>query len=201
MIDPEIPMIMERQAGAPDHVGKIAVGFGYKQEKDGRASDKAGYPVFKDVVFCQKYSPGDKNTNALQPATDDDKKYYPNAYKMFLDRNANTVQGMPIEQWPQITRSMALSLRAMAIQTVEMLAEINDQHIIQLGQEGRELREKAKAFILNAKEGAAAAALAKTNQELRDELAETKRMMADLAARVEASETRRGPGRPPKEAA
>jgi hypothetical protein len=102
---------------------------------------------------------------------------------------------MPVEQWPQITRAQAMTLKAMHVHTVESLAEVHDGHIDKLGQNGRELRTKAKAFLELAKDTAAAQAHAAENQALKDQIAELQRQFAQLSAQTE----KRGPGRPPKQ--
>lgn len=197
----EIPLIMEREAGCPDNVPQIAVGFGLVAVEDDTASAKAGHPIFKEIEYFKAAVPGDRQSLYCQPATDSHKQRFPRAYEAFRQRNLTPVQGMPIEQWPQITRSLAMTLRAMHIQTIEALAEVNDNHLGAMGQQGRELRAKAKAFVAQAKDSAAATAIAAENEGLKNELAESRRMIADLAARlqtIEDGEPKRGPGRPRK---
>lgn len=193
MTDDEIPLILEREAGAPEHVAAIAVGFGMVPFEDKRASAKAGYPVFTEHEFVSLRVPGDKNTHSLRFSTDKDRKRFPRAYAAFKERATVPIQGMPIEEWPQITRAQALTLKAMHIHTVESLAEVHDGHIDKLGQNGRELRVKAKAFLEQAKDTAAAQKIAAENQQLRDELAELRQQFARF------STEKRGPGRPRKE--
>lgn len=191
-MDDEIPLMIEREAGAPEHVAAIAVGFGMLPMQSQRESDKAGHPVFVDKEFFSARVPGDKNTHSLRISTDKDRQRFPRAYAAFKERATTPIQGMPIEQWPQITRGQALTLKAMHIHTVESLAEVHDGHIDKLGQNARELRTKAKAFLELAKNTAVEQKHAAENQQLKDQIAEMQRQIAELGA------PKRGPGRPPK---
>lgn len=193
----DIPLMLEREAGAPDIVAQVAVGFGLMPVEDRTASEREGHPVFKEVVFFRAVIPGDRQSNYCQPMKDENKRRFPRAWAAFEARNENPIQGLPIDQWPPISRSMAMTLQVMNIQTVEMLAEVNDNHIGALGQQGRELREKAKAFLALAKDSAVTHAYAAENKALKDNQAEMQRQIADLASRLERAETKRGPGRPP----
>lgn len=181
----EIPLMMEREAGAPDFIAAIAVGFGTMPVEDKKASEKAGYPVFVDREFFSARVPGDKNTHSLRIATDKDRQRFPRAYAAFKQRDTVPVQGMPIEQWPQITRAQALTLRAAGVHTVEAMAEVHDGNIDKLGANARELKAKAKAFLAQATDTAAAQKLAAENERKDLEMAELRRQIADLAAKLE----------------
>ena len=195
----DIQLMLEREFGAPEYVSAIGVGFGLVPVEDGPASTKAGHPVYKEIEFCKKVVPGDNKSVACQPATDKDRQQFPRSYQAFKDRNIKPVDGLPVEQWPVINRAQAMTLKAIHIHTVEALAEGHDGNIGALGQGGRELVAKAKAYKEQAKDGAAAAAYAAENQALKDQMAEMQRQFLDLSARME-EEPRRGPGRPRKDA-
>ena len=197
-IDEEIPLILERAADEPEHVPAIGVGFGMRAVKDNAASKKAGYPIFTEREYISLRVPGDKNTHSLRVSNEKDRERYPRAYAAFKSRNATVTQGFPVEQWPQLTRGEALTLKAMAIHTVEALAEVHDGNIEKLGQKGRELRAKAKAFLAQAQNTAEAQRVADENRKKDEEMAELRRQIADLASKL-SNEPRRGPGRPRKE--
>lgn len=197
----DIPLMMEREAGAPDHIAAIAVGFGMLPIEDASASEKEGRPVFVDREFFSARVPGDKNTHSLRLATKKDRERFPKAYAAYKERATVPVQGTPLEEWPQITRSQALNLKSMAVHTVEALAEVHDGHIDKLGQNARELKTKARAYIEQAKDSAAVQKLAVESARKDAEMAELRRQIADLASRVEDGEPKRGPGRPRKEPA
>jgi len=180
----EIPLMLEREAGAPEYVSAIAVGFGLMPLESKRKSAEAGHPVFEDRLFFKGVIPGDKNQISIRIANQKDFDRFPRAYAAFKQRETTPIQGMPIEEWPQIARSQALTFKAMHIFTVESLAEVHDGHIDKLGQNARELRTKAKAFLAQAKDSAAAQKIAAENDALKMQLADMQRQINDLGGRV-----------------
>jgi len=200
MFAEQIPMAMEREFGLPEHIPMVAVGFGLMPEQNAKKSAKAGHPVFDDIEYVQIAVPGDKQSVYFQPATDAHKKRFPRAYEAFKQREIRPViEGFPIEQWPQISRAVALTLKAAHIMTVEALANVHDGHIDKLGSNGRELRAKAQAFMAVAKDTAEAQKIAAENVRLHQQLAEMQRQITDLAGRLQSDEGRRG--RPRKDEA
>lgn len=184
-MNPDIPMNLEREAGAHESVPAVAVGFGMHPMEDQQKSEAAGHPVFVDVEFVQIAVPGDKNSLYLQPATKKDRERYPRAYASFKERGVRPTEGLPIEEWPQVTRGQAMTLRAMHIHTVEALAEVHDGNVGVLGQNGRELVAKAKAFVKHASESASTHKQAAENQQLRDQIELQGQQLAQLAKLLE----------------
>jgi hypothetical protein len=183
--DDEFPITMEREAGMPDYVPPVAVSFGMYYQLDDRKTAEAGHDVFRDVEFVKIAVPGDKSSLYFQPATDKHKQRFPKAYEAFKARQGGrgSLEGMPIENWAPISRSIALTLKAAHIHTVEALAIVHDGHIDRIGMNGRELRDKAKAFLDQAKDSAATMKLAGEKKALEDQLAA---MQAQIAALVSA---------------
>ena len=184
----DIPMIMELEAGLPSHATPVAVGFGLHPKKDSKASEAAGRPIFKEVEYVRIVTPGERNTVFCQPATEQHKRRFPKAYAAFKAGSAVAEQGTPLEQWPQMTRGQVLSFRAIGIHTVEALAAVHDGNIEALGHGGRELREKAIAYIRQAEDTAAVQKLAAEKQAMADQMALLQAQITDLAARLEAAE-------------
>ena len=196
IFDDNCPMIMEREFGLPEHVPQVAVGFCMEVTEDKKKSAAAGHPVFTEREFCKIVIPGDKQSLYYQPATDEKRRKFPNAYRAFQQRESKpVVEGMPIEHWPQITRAQAMTFRAANIHTVEALASVHDGNIDKIGSHGRDLRAKAQAFLAVAKDSAAAQKIAVENQQLKDQLAEMQKQINTLAKALE----KRGPGRPRKD--
>jgi hypothetical protein len=196
IFDDNCPMIMEREFGLPEYVPQVAVGFCMELTEDKKQSAIAGHPVFTEREFCKIVIPGDKQSLYYQPATDEKRRKFPNAYQAFKQRETKPiVEGMPIEQWPQITRAQAMTFRAANIHTVEALAAVHDGNIDKIGNNMRELRAKAQAFLATAKDTAASQKLAVENQHLKDQMATMQNQINELAKALE----KRGPGRPRKE--
>lgn len=188
MLNDDIPLVLEREAGLADHFPQVAVGFGLLPVEDKKKSTTAGHPVYRDVEFVKIVVPGDKQSIFCQPATEQHKQRFPKAYAGFKNRETKALEGFPIEQWPQVTRAMAMTLKALHIHTVESLAEVNDSNLGNLGQQGRDLRAKAQAFVKQASDGAAANKLAAENQSLKDQIQAMQenfqRQLTELAARM-----------------
>lgn len=191
----EVPMMLEREFGMPEHCPAVGVGFVLIPQENPKKSAKAGHPVFEDVEFVKIVVPGDRQSDFFQPATDAHKKRFPRAYEAFLNRETKPVtEGMPIEEWPQVSRSLAMTLKAANIYTVEALAEVHDGLIDKIGNNGRDLREKAKAFLRQSRDSAAASKFAEEKRQLQDQITVLQQQVQDLIS----AQQKRGPGRPPK---
>jgi hypothetical protein len=197
----EFPMIVEREAGMHDNVPAVMVGFGFYPIKDGRASVKEGRDVYKDVEFVRIAVPGDRNSLFFQPAEEIHKQRFPKAYDAFKQRKENPTDGTPIEQWPPISRAVALNLKTAHVHTVEALAEVHDGLVDRLGMNGRELREKAKAWISSAKSGAETTRLAAEKSALQDQLEAMQAQIIALQSQSEKSDASAAAARKPRKQA
>jgi hypothetical protein len=129
----DVVMSLEREAGMPEHVNQVGVGFCLHPLEDTAKSEEAGRPIYKDVEYIQIIIPGDRESVVFQPATADHKRRFPVAYARFKAQEAVAIVGTPIEAWPAITRALALTLKAAGIPTVEAMAEVGDGNLDRLG--------------------------------------------------------------------
>ena len=191
LYDDEFPMMLEREVGLPDTAGQIAVAFGPYYEIDRAKSDTAGHEVYRGVIFVKIAVPGDRNALFFQPATDRHKQRFPKAWQAYLERDkgSKSVDGLPVEQWAPIGRSIALTLKAAHIHTVEALAEVGDSFIDKISG-GRVLRDKARAFLAQAKDSAITLQLASEKKALENELSAMKAQIQALTASVAEKEKR-----------
>jgi hypothetical protein len=146
----DVVMSLEREAGMPEHVNQVGVGFCLHPLEDTAKSEEAGRPIYKDVEYIQIIIPGDRESVVFQPATADHKRRFPVAYARFKAQEAVAIVGTPIEAWPAITRALALTLKAAGIPTVDAMAEVGDGNLDRLGPGMRELRAKAKGWVAQA---------------------------------------------------
>ncbi len=144
-------------------------------------SEKAGRPVFKDVPFIKILVPGDTTNIIERKATKDDELKFPKAWARFKAQESEAVEGMPLEQWPQVTRSLLKELKYFEVHTVEQLAGLSDGQIAKLGMGFTEYRNKAKAYLAAAAGTASATAQEAENQRLRDQLADLQKQMSELS--------------------
>ncbi len=177
----DFPMIMEREAGMREDVPPVAVSFGLYPSLDNHQTKAAGHDVYKDVEFVKIAVPGDRNSLFFQPSNASYRERFPRAYADFKQRDRAPTVGMPIEQWAPISRSVALTLRAAHIDTVEALAAVHDGNLDRLGSNMRSLREKARAWLADAATGAEAIRLAGEKQALQDQITALQAQITDLA--------------------
>lgn len=181
MIIEEFPMELEVESNMPPGTPPVSVCFVTCPMRDELKSRAAGHDVFVDVEHVRIAIPMDKKSLYFQPASDAHRQRFPLAYAKFKNRTADKPvrEGMPIEQWAQISRSLAMTLKAMNVNTVEDLAIVHDGNIDQIG-DGRTLRAKAQAFVQQAKDSAAVTKIAAEKQELEDRLKAMEQMIADM---------------------
>ena len=178
----DFPLMMEREAGMRSDVPPVGVAFGLHPVLDRGKSDVAGHDVYKDVEFIKIVVPGDRKSEFFQPADASHRRRFPQAYAAFKQRETNPTEGMPIQNWAPISRSMAMTLKALNVDTVEALAAVHDGHVDKIGTNGRELREKARAWLEDAKSGAATAKVAAEKQALQDQIASLQAQVAAIQA-------------------
>jgi hypothetical protein len=185
MFDDSFPMMLEREAGLPENYPAVAVGFGMYPQLNKAKTAEAGHDVYDEREYVRVVVPGDKASLLLQPSTDAYRRRFPKAYQAFKTRESGGGRsGMPIEQWAVVSRSVAMTLRAAHVHTVEDLCEVSDSHIDRLSVAGaRELQAKARAWLAQAKDGAEAARKAAENEGLQKQI---QALHAQIAALAEA---------------
>lgn len=175
----------------------LYVEFYMEAEHQAFESEKQGIPVYKDVAFVRVMFPGDNTKKVVRPvkthgddSSHSDMDRWPRQWQAFQNQSIQVNEGTPIEDFWPVSKSLALALKAMQIHTVQQLAGVSDTALTWLG--ARELRDKAKTFIAEAKDSAVVLKMKSDNDHLKNELATLKAQFAELAG-----EKRRG--RPPKE--
>lgn len=168
-------------------------------------TEKLGREVFDDVIYVEVIAPGSGNSTPVFEVERvfDANMNYVNAegenvmrgpkyeeLKQFIEdfkKNQGTdasLSGTPLEQWPEMNRSLVATLKAQGVYTVDALSALPDARLIIVGPDGRAWREKAAAYIANAKDGAYATALAATVEQLNVDIANGKEREAALAQRI-----------------
>ena len=102
-------------------------------------------------------------------------------YKQFKEGLEITQVGTHVRMWPPISKAEAETLMAAGLRTVEELALANEQSISRIGIGGRDLKQRAQAWLDSAsKDGRAAGELA----VLREANAKQGEQIADLMAKL-----------------
>lgn len=171
--------------------------------KNNFVSEQEGRPIFDDVIYCEVISPGSRDStpvfelvrNFAEESSHHGTPLYGQKYEEYKDfvkdfekseQSDASLSGTPLAQWPEMTRTMVASLKAQNIFTVDALANLPDTRLIAVGPDGRTWREKAKAYIENAKNGAYATELAAQLETAKVENAALADQVKALAATVQA---------------
>jgi hypothetical protein len=144
-------------------------------------SEKAGRPIFKEVPFVRILVPGDTTNIIERKASKEDEAKFPYAWARYKAEAKEMTEGMPLEQWPQITRSLLKELKYYEVHTVEQLAGLSDAHASKMGMGFSEFRNKAKAFLAAAAGTASATAQEAENQRLKDMISDLQKQMSELS--------------------
>lgn len=171
--------------------------------KNNFLSTREGRAIFDEVIFVEVISPGSKGStpvfevertfakemNHPQPLRGMQYDQYAELIERFKSREVAdaSMTGTPLTEWPEISRTMAASLREANIFSIEALANLPDTALSLVGPDGRSWRTKAAAFLEAAKDAGYATRLAAENEEMRREMAEMREQMAVLAQNAAAA--------------
>lgn len=164
-------------------------------------SERYGRPVFDEVTYVEVISPGSRGSMPVfelrrvlcQEAGSDEPMYsnewdrYKTFVKLYDDSELTdaTLTGTPINEWAEIKRTFAASLKVNNIFTVEAMANLPDERLQQIGMDGRMWREKARAYLAASANVGHATALAAELERVRIDLAERDKAIADMNARMD----------------
>ena len=150
--------------------------FFYHAKRNDAKSLEEGREIFEDVPYVKIMVPGDKDNIVMRPVRDTDKQRFPRQWEAFMTNAEQPAEGTPLEEWAGISRSMVEELKFFGIRTMEALVDMPDSQA-QKFMGINALRQKAKAWIDDAKGKAPIEALQRENdalkaqmQEMRDEL-------------------------------
>ena len=145
--------------------------------EDKEKSKEEGRPIFRDVEMISIRILGDKNTHIVRkidlqgtPTTPPDNIRFAAAYNQFKNKNLEVTEGTPITEWGILSKSQALMFKGLNVHTVEALAQVNDANLHNLGMGARDYRDKAIAFINQAKDGSGLVKLQEENSDLKIKL-------------------------------
>lgn len=166
--------------------------FEMKAAPNGRQSEIHGRPIFDQVVLVHVYAPGSKDSSPaielIRKFSDqlmEDRKgpqyerFEPQLMAFLNKSDDPEMRGTPLKAWPALDVARIAELEAVKVFTVDTLAAYPDSALPQLGMGGRELRERAKAFLAQAAGTSLDGVYAAENERLRTELA---RIQTDLTA-------------------
>lgn len=152
-------------------------------------SEREGRPIFEEQAFITIHFPGDKTKRVERPvkmkgddAGPSDPERFPRQWQAFKNQEAQSATGTPITEWPPLTKSQAMELKALNILTVEGLAAMPDTACSWLG--SRELRDKAKTWLESVNDHSAEARLQLELKQRDATISAMQVQLDDLAARL-----------------
>lgn len=164
----------------------LFVEFYWREVKNEAKSLAEGRPIFESKEYVKIIAAGDKTkwwdrpvqkvSNGVTPSDID---RFPRAWAAFQRQGVEVTEGTPIIEWPQITRSDAAMLKSHGVHTIEACAALSDMNLGNiLG--GRKYRDMAQAWLVKAKDGAAAAQWAKEKEHMQAQLDAMKNQIEGL---------------------
>lgn len=180
---PDLDEIRRAAEGRP--IQPLAARFYMGTQENPTKSLAAGHPVFDDVEMIEiRISSQDMRD---RPVTHEDKIQYARQYLAFKEgQSQEAAEGMPLGEWSLIKRGDCETLRMNGIRTVEHLAQASDARIQTLGPY-MQLREHARDWLKQAKDGAATAQLRAENTELKARLSALEDMFQRQSREIEAA--------------
>jgi hypothetical protein len=176
--------------GAPKSKGtEPNVRFYVDEKEDKVATHNVGFLQYRSVEMCEIRFPADRQRTLVRPAHAECTKIngrkityadrFPDAYQRFKQGLAPVVSGMPLAELGWLDGAKRKTLNALGIYTVEQLASLEGTALSNLGMGGREIKEKAKAFLENARDSSTAVRLAAEVEALKAQLAQVQSEKAE----------------------
>lgn len=153
----------------------LMVRFFYKNVENKMESQAQGRPVFKEKTYIEIRVAGQRDVQACRPATHADKQRFPKHLEAFEKRVEPPTEGMPLVEWPKITRTQAEELAFMNVKTVEQLSSMKDSNLQQF-MNGYALRDAAVKWL----ETNSAETDTREKEELKAQIAELQATVASL---------------------
>ena len=168
--------------------GALAVRFYSKEVQNDFLTNKEGRPISFMADFVRIEIPGNQTSIIDTFVNNSHKTRFPTQWAIYLNEkadgnnNPDNVQGTLLRDWPLLNAAQATELKHFKFYTVEQVANASDQQVMAIGMTAGmsplALRDKAKAFLENAKDSSFA-------QKQAEELKLRDQQIEDLKAQME----------------
>lgn len=164
---------------------------------------------WKNVEYVDILTAGDNKASPSHKVTDRIREMYPVEYARWRAGLEMAPEGWPLEMWPVLSPAQVHHLKSINIFTVEQLTQVADSNLAVIPM-GKTLRNQAIAALKAKKESDSIESERRKNELLQDGMRQMEERLAAMQAQLDAAnvakavepeQPRRGPGRPPKEAA
>ena len=181
---------------------RVRAEFYMNTVQDHNETRMRGRPMFKDVEYVKVRRIGDDKFELVAPAGEktirdpndrSGQKWlsyadrFPDEYKAFKANVQYIGPGTPIDEAPFLTAARRMELKALGVYTIDALADPTTQLLQELGMGGREMVNKAKAYIESANGAAPFNAMAEENARLAAQLEALRSQVEQLTGKVAAT--------------
>lgn len=114
-------------------------------------STRQGRRCYKEEERVEVIMAGNNLHIPVFRVTDEHRQRWPKQYEAFKSGQETPTEGTPIEEWPALNRAQVMELKFLNFRTVEDIAGASDHALQRIGMGGRILRDRASAFVDDAK--------------------------------------------------
>lgn len=130
----------------------IALFFSKPQHNPAKSTEQ-GRPWYDDVTFVRIHPPGERLNIVERPATDGDKRRWPQQWAQYAAGKQQIPDGTPVDLLYPDHPSIGAMLRANNVYTVEQLAELSGPAIDQVGMGAQRYVNEAQKYLQAANKG------------------------------------------------
>jgi len=163
----------------------LVIRFSTEAMENPEKSKEKGRPIYDDVEMISIRVPGDPDIRC-RPVRPEDKQQYARQYLAWRrNQDQESSTGTPLAQWAPVKRSQVEEAKFLGVHTVEQLADVADVHLQKLGPGWIALRQKARDWLVSAKDGAALARMREELEEARHRISTMEKMLAKQAEELQ----------------
>lgn len=163
----------------------LVVTFYTRSMQDIQASEQAGLPVFKDMLYVKIFRAGEMMNIIDRPVTEHDKQRFRNRWQNFQLDKTQMPEGTPVELLFPNHPSVSDTLRSRGVYTVQQLANLTAHAMDTIGMGSQEYVNRAKAYLNAAASGKNVIAMqdemVKKDQQIRLQQNQINELMAKVA--------------------
>ena len=147
-------------------------------------SAELGRPYYKDEVRVRIAPPGERLNIVIRPAQQSDTRRWPTQWNQFVQNKKQAPEGTPIEMLYPTTPSIAATLQASGVYTIEQCAELSGHAIDNIGMGAQKWVNAAAKYLEVASRGVKASQLQRELDERDGHIRVLERQVQDLSSHV-----------------
>jgi hypothetical protein len=160
-------------------------------------STEAGLPIYDDVVMIEVINPGEKEPVRVLKTREHEFRFRRQWDAFQKGQSQEAQSGTPLDHLFPNEPGTVLTLKGVNVFSVQQLANLHDTAINNL-QFGRQLVDRAKAYLGTAEGGAQFHQMEKTIADQKREMDDLRAQMSAMQEQMSAKPQAKKPGRPPK---